>query len=145
MGIRIHKPITAGRRKSSVQTFDDITKFEPEKSLAVIRKRTGGRNNQGKITVRHRGGGAKRYIRLVDFVRPHFDEVATVRGIEYDPNSSAFLALLEYANKGKEYIIAPLGLKVGETLISSRQAIEIKPGNRLPLEFIPTGIIVHNI
>src|SRR3990167_4308270 len=101
MPVTIHKPTSAGRRKSSVQGFEELTKFKPEKSLLLPKRRTGGRNNQGKITVRHRGGGAKRYIRMVDYVRPRFDEAATVAAIEYDPNRSAFLALLEYADKTK--------------------------------------------
>ncbi|KKU47882.1 50S ribosomal protein L2 [Candidatus Uhrbacteria bacterium RIFCSPLOWO2_12_FULL_46_10] len=145
MGIRIHKPITAGRRKSSVQTFDDITKFEPEKSLAVIRKRTGGRNAQGKITVRHRGGGAKRYIRLVDFVRCRYNVPAKVTAIEYDPSRGARLALLVYSDQTKYYMIAPLGLNIGDEIVASREAVEIKIGNRLPLQFIPIGLMVHNI
>lgn len=145
MAVRIHKPTSAGRRKSSVQVFDLITKTRPEKSLIVPKRRTGGRNNQGKITVRHRGGGAKRYIRLVDFVRSRYDQPATVTAIEYDPNRSAFLALLQYANGEKAYMIAPEGVTVGSEVMSSNHGIEIKPGNRLPLEFIPTGIAVHNI
>src|SRR3989344_6121887 len=145
MGIRIHRPITAGRRKSSVQTFDDITKFEPEKSLVVIRKRTGGRNAQGKITVRHRGGGSRQYIRLVDFQRRQYDAPATVKAIEYDPIRGARLALLDYPDQSKAYIIAPQGLSLGDQIVSSRQAVDIKPGNRLPLQFIPVGIMVHNV
>lgn len=145
MGIRIYRPITAGRRKSSVQTFDDITKFEPEKSLVMIKKRTAGRNAQGKITVRHRGGGARRYVRMVDFVRRSYDVPAKVAAIEYDPNRGARLALLTHQNNIKSYIIAPLGLNVGDEIVSSRGTVAIKPGNRLPLQHIPIGIMVHNI
>lgn len=145
MSIKIHKPTSAGRRKSSAQGFEEITKHKPEKSLLIPKKRSGGRNNQGKITVRHRGGGAKRYIRLVDFVRARYDEPAEVTAIEYDPNRSAFLALLQYGNGTKAYIVAPQGLTVGSTIASSRNGIEIKTGNRMPLEFIPTGIAVHSI
>src|SRR3989338_8902480 len=134
MGIRIHKPITAGRRKSSVQTFDDITKFEPEKSLAVIRKRTGGRNAQVKITVRHRGGGARRYIRVVDFVRRRYDMPAKVTAIEYDPSRGARLALLLYPDQTKFYMIAPIDLNIGDEIMASRGVVEIKAGNRLPLQ-----------
>lgn len=145
MGIRIHRPITAGRRKSSAQTFDDITKFEPEKSLVIIKKRTAGRNAQGKITVRHRGGGAKRYIRVVDFIRRLYDVPARVAAIEYDPNRGARLALLAYPNNTNAYMIAPLGLNVGDEIVSSRGTVAIKPGNRLPLQYIPIGLMVHNI
>lgn len=145
MGIRIYKPTTNGRRNSSVQTFDDITKKEPEKSLVMIKKRNAGRNNQGKITVRHRGGGTRRYIRLVDFKRTAYDAPATVAAIEYDPNRGARLALLEYPGNKKAYMIAPVGLSVGEQIMSSQSRIEIKPGNRLPLEHIPVGLMVHAI
>lgn len=145
MAIRHHRPTSPGRRISSVQSFDVITKKDPVKSLTIVRKRTGGRNNQGKITVRHRGGGARRYIRIVDFVRSTYDMPATVEAIEYDPNRSAFLALISYADGKKAYIVAPDGLTVGATVVSSRDVAEIKPGNRLPLERIPTGIAVHCI
>ena len=145
MGIRIYKPTTPGRRHSSVQSFKDITKKEPEKSLVMIKKRAGGRNAQGKITVRHRGGGARRYIRLVDYRRSRFDVKARVEGIEYDPNRGARLALLVYPDKLKSYIISPLGLTVGDEIISSREAVAIEPGNRMPLQFIPVGLAVHNI
>lgn len=145
MGIRIYKPTTNGRRNSSVQTFDDITKKQPEKSLVVIKKRNAGRNNQGKITVRHRGGGTRRYIRLVDYKRTRYDAVSTVTAIEYDPNRGARLALLSFEDNRKAYMIAPIGVGVGDKLTSSRDRIEIKPGNRLPLEHMPVGIVVHAI
>jgi large subunit ribosomal protein L2 len=145
MSVRVHKPTSNGRRRSSVQGFEEITKTQPEKSLLIPKRRTGGRNNQGKITVRHRGGGAKRYIRQVDFNRFNYDHEAEVKGIEYDPNRSAFLALIEYSDGRKAYMIAPVGLTVGSRVMSSKHSIEIKTGNRLPLEFVPTGITVHNI
>lgn len=145
MPVKVYRPTTAGRRKSSVQTFAEITKFEPEKSLVTIKRRTGGRNNQGKITVRHRGGGAKRYIRMVDFKRMRYDEEAEVIAIEYDPNRSAFLALIQYADQTKAYMIAPEGLKVGTKIMSSQTRIEAVTGNRMPLEFVPQGVRVHNI
>jgi len=145
MGLRIYKPTSPGRRRSSVQTFTDITKVEPEKSLVLMKKRSSGRNNQGKITVRHRGGGARRYIRLVDFARRRYDVPATVTAIEYDPNRGARLALLEYPDHAKAYIIAPHGLQVGDQVTSSRDPIEIRVGNRLPLDRIPVGLNVHNV
>lgn len=145
MGIRIYRPISAGRRRSSVQTFDDITKSRPEKSLVLIKKRTGGRNAQGKITVRHRGGGTKRYIRVVDLARRRFDVPAVVQAIEYDPNRGARLALLAYSDRTKSYMIAPMGLNVGDKVTSSLEPIDIKVGNRVPLQYIPVGIMVHNI
>lgn len=145
MAVKRYKPTTNARRQSSVDTFSDITKFEPVKSLTVFRKSTGGRNNTGKITVRHRGGGARRYTRIVDFVANKFDVPATVTAIEYDPNRGARLALLTYTDGEQRYMIAPQGLSVGDTVVSSREHIEAKTGNRMPLKFIPTGIVVHNI
>jgi len=145
MAVKRYKPTTNARRQSSVDTFSDVTKFEPEKSLTIFRKSTGGRNNTGKITVRHRGGGARRYTRIVDFVANKFDMPATVAAIEYDPNRGARLALLEYTDGEKHYMIAPQGLSVGDVVLSSKELIESKIGNRMPLKFIPTGIMVHNI
>lgn len=145
MAVKLYKPTSAGRRISSVQSFSDITKKEPEKSLVIIKKRLGGRNNQGKITVRHRGGGSRRYIRQIDFTRNRYDIPARVEAIEYDPNRGARLALIEYPDKTKAYMIAPEGLTVGETVVSSRELVEIKPGNRLPLEHIPVGMAIHSI
>ncbi|MBI4268373.1 50S ribosomal protein L2 [Candidatus Uhrbacteria bacterium] len=143
MAVKLYKPTSPGRRISSVADFSELTKKEPEKSLIVMKKQKSGRNNQGKITVRHRGGGVKRYIRLVDFRRTAYDVPAKVTAIEYDPNRSARLALLEYPNGSKAYIIAPLELKVGEHVLSSQQQAEIKVGNRLTLEHIPVGMMVH--
>ncbi len=144
MPIRVHNPTSPGRRKSSVDAFEDITKFEPEKSLIFIKKKNSGRSG-GKITVRHRGGGTKRYMREVDFIRDKFDVPAKVLAIEYDPNRTGRIALLQYTDGEKRYIVAPLGLSVGEEIISSKNKAEIKVGNRMPLLNIPVGTIVHNI
>ncbi|MBT4277783.1 50S ribosomal protein L2 [Candidatus Falkowbacteria bacterium] len=146
MPIKRYNPTTPGRRKSSVQDFSDITKKEPEKALTMIKKRSGGRNNQGKITVRHRGGGAKRYIRIIDFKQDKFDVPAKVTAIEYDPNRGARIALLEYKDKVKKYMIAPINVKVGDTIVSSKdKETEIKEGNRMMLEHIPAGMNVYSI
>ena len=145
MPIRIYKPVTLGRRLSSVDAFADITKWEPEKSLIIPKRKTGGRNAQGKITVRHRGGGADRYVRIVDFKRSKYDIPARVAAIEYDPSRGARLALLNYKDGEKRYIVAPQGLTVGEVLVSSKEQVEIKSGNRMPLGKMPVGIQVHSI
>ncbi|OGH71284.1 MAG: 50S ribosomal protein L2 [Candidatus Magasanikbacteria bacterium RIFCSPLOWO2_01_FULL_43_20b] len=145
MPIKIYKPTTAARRKSSVQDFSDITKVEPEKSLVVNLQRKSGRNNTGKITVRHQGGGVKRLYRLVDFKQHSFDLPAEVKAIEYDPNRGARIMLVEYADKEKSYLLAPQGIKIGETIMSSRKKIEAKVGNRMPLEEIPVGLFVYNV
>ncbi len=142
MGIKKVKANTPGRREATFDTFSDVTKTIPEKRLLVVKKKRGGRNAQGKITVRHRGGGAKRHIRIVDFKRDKYDIPAVVAAIEYDPNRGARLALLHYVDGAKRYIIAPDKLKVGEKVLSSRKLIEIKVGNALALEFIPAGIPV---
>ncbi len=145
MAIKLYKPTTPARRKTSVVSSSDLTKTKPEKNLTIPKKQLGGRNNSGQITVRHRGGGAKRRIRLVDFQRTNFNQPATVSAIEYDPNRSARLALLTYQNGLKSYILAAEGLKVGDQVMSSQEKIDIKTGNRMPLEFIPLGIMVHDI
>ena len=145
MGIKFYKPITAGRRRSSVDDFSDITKNRPEKKLIRIKKKKGGRNSAGKITIRHRGGGVKRFFRLIDYKQDKFDMPAQVLAIEYDPNRKARVALLQYKDGEKRYIIAPINLKVGDEVISSRKKQEIKVGNRLPLEFIPVGMMIYNI
>ncbi|MDP3970406.1 MAG: 50S ribosomal protein L2 [bacterium] len=145
MGVKVYKPTTPGRRKSSVDDFADITRNTPEKSLTVPIKRTGGRNNQGKITVRHRGGGAKRRYRIVDFKRLKFDVEATVITIEYDPNRNARIALIEYTDGVKAYMVAPHQLQVGAKVISSQSQLEIEIGNRMPIGFIPAGITVYNV
>lgn len=145
MGIKKVKPTTPGRRQAKFDDFKDITKNKPEKALIKIKKRSGGRNAQGKITVRHRGGGAKRYIREIDFKRDKFDIPAVVASIEYDPNRGARIALLQYADGEKRYIIAPNGLKKGENILSSKKLVEIKRGNAMPIKYIPAGIAVHNV
>jgi large subunit ribosomal protein L2 len=144
MAVRTRKPTSAGRRFATVVSFDEITKLRPEKALVVTKKRTGGRNSQGRITTRHIGGGHKRMIRLVDFKREKLGVPAKVAAIEYDPNRSARIALLYYRDGEKRYIIAPLGLKPGDTVMSGPSA-DILPGNALPLKTIPAGTTIHNI
>ncbi len=146
MGIKKVKPTTAKRRHATYDDFSDLSKGKsPEKRLVKYRKRVSGRNNQGKITVRHRGGGAKRNIRIIDFKRDKFDIPAIVKSIEYDPNRGARIALLSYLDGEKRYIVAPLGLKEGDKIVSSKELVEIKTGNAMPLKFIPAGIPVYNI
>lgn len=145
MGIKKVKANTPGRREATFDDFNDLTKFSPEKNLTIIKKRNGGRNSQGKITIRHRGGGAKRFIRVVDYKRDKFNIPATVAAIEYDPNRGARLALLQYTDGAKRYIISPLDLKVGDKVMSSKELIEIKTGNALPLAFIPAGMPVSAV
>lgn len=144
MAIRVYKPITAGTRQRSVLTSEEITKTTPEKSLTVTKKKTNGRNNQGKITVRHRGGGVKRKYRLIDFKRRKDGVTALVSAIEYDPNRSANIALITYKDGEKAYIIAPKGLTVG-TVVESGENVDIKVGNALPIMNIPVGTVIHNI
>ncbi len=144
MPIRVYKPTSPARRFMSVLTFEEITKKKPEKALLQPKKKHAGRNNQGRITVRHQGGGAKAKYRLIDFRRNKLEVPAKVAAIEYDPNRSAFIALLHYLDGEKRYILAPLGLKVGDLIVSSETA-DIKPGNSLQLQNIPTGTLVHNI
>ena len=144
MPVRNYKPITNGLRGKSTLINDEITKTTPEKSLVVTLKKNGGRNNQGRITVRHQGGGAKRKYRIIDFKRDKDGVVGTVASIEYDPNRTANIALINYADGEKRYIIAPKGLKVGDKLSSGENA-DIKIGNCLPLDKIPEGTLVHNI
>lgn len=144
MPIRQFKPTSPGRRGASGYTFEELTKKKPEKSLTITLKRTGGRNNQGKITVRHRGGGHKRKLRIIDFKRDKSGMPALVTAIEYDPNRSARIALLQYEDGEKRYILAPVGVKVSDRLQSGPEA-EIRTGNALPLRNIPTGTVVHNV
>ncbi len=144
MAIKTYKPMTNGTRGMSTLINDEITKTTPEKSLVVTLKKNGGRNNQGRITVRHRGGGAKRKYRIIDFKRNKDGILGTVASIEYDPNRTANIALIKYADGEKRYIIAPKGLKVG-TKIESGENADIKVGNALPLANIPEGTTVHNI
>jgi large subunit ribosomal protein L2 len=145
MGIKSFKPTTSGRRFASVDSYADITKRKPERSLIVRRKKFSGRNSQGKITVRHRGGGNRQFVRVVDFRQERYDIPAKVAAIEYDPIRGARLALLHYRDGVKRYIILPQDVKVGDMLVSSKELVEIKPGNRMPLEKIPIGVLVHNI
>lgn len=144
MAIKTYKPTTASRRHMTVTSFAGLSKVDPEKSLLEKVKNTAGRNSYGKITVRHRGGGVKRKYRIIDFKRDKKDMTATVMTLEYDPNRSAFICLLQYEDGEKRYIIAPNGIKVGDKVISSASA-DIKPGNCLPIENIPTGTFIHNI
>ena len=144
MGIKVYKPTSAGRRGMSVSTFEEITHTTPEKSLIQPLKQSAGRNNQGKLTVRHRGGGHKRQYRLIDFKRDKTNISGRVATIEYDPNRSARIALVVYSDGDKRYILAPLGLKVGDVLASG-PSVEIRPGNALPLVNIPLGTVVHNV
>ena len=144
MAIRVYKPTSAARRHMSVLTYEEITTNKPEKSLLETKKKNAGRNKQGKITVRHQGGGNRQKYRIIDFKRNKLDIPAKVATIEYDPNRSAFIALLNYADGEKRYILAPLGLQVGETVIASATA-DIKPGNALPIASIPVGTLIHNV
>ena len=144
MAIRSYKPTTPGRRKMSTLINEDITKSTPEKSLTVTLKKNSGRNNQGRITVRHHGGGEKRKYRIIDFKRNKFDIEGTVASIEYDPNRSANIALINYLDGEKRYIIAPKDLKVGTKIVSGEN-VDVKVGNCMPLGNMPIGTVVHNI
>ncbi len=144
MAVKVYKPITPGQRNKTGYSFEEITKDKPERSLIVIQKRHAGRNNEGRVTVRHQGGGNRRYIRLVDFKRNKRDIPAKVSAIEYDPNRTARLALLFFVDGEKRYILAPVGLKVGDTVVSGPSA-DIRPGNSLPISSIPVGTMIHNI
>ncbi|MDY6916803.1 MAG: 50S ribosomal protein L2 [Chloroflexota bacterium] len=144
MPLKVHKPTSPGRRGMTGSTFEEITKKKPEKSLLRPLKKKAGRSNQGRITVRHRGGGAKRMYRVIDFKRNKLGVPGAVTAIEYDPNRSARIALVEYTDSDKRYILAPTGLKVGDTIMAGGGA-DIKVGNALPLRAIPTGTPIHNI
>ncbi len=144
MAVKKYKPVTPGTRGMTGYTFEEITKDTPERSLLVPKKNRGGRNAHGRVTVRHRGGGARRFIRLVDFRRDKLGVPAKVAAIEYDPNRTARLALLHYADGEKRYIVSPVGLKVGDTVLSG-PAAEIRSGNSLPISNIPVGTMIHNI
>ena len=139
-----YKPTTPARRNMSVPDFAEITKFSPEKSLLAVKKKHAGRNSYGKITVRHHGGGNKQKYRIIDFKRAYTNEAATVIGIEYDPNRTAYIALLQYEDGSKKYIIAPVGLTDGDKVYSGADA-DIKPGNTLPISNIPVGTLIYNI
>ena len=144
MAIKVYKPTTNARRNSSVTDYSILSKVAPEKSLLAPLKKNAGRNSYGRITVRHRGGGNRRKYRIIDFKRQKFDVEGVVRTLEYDPNRSAFIALVEYTDGEKAYIIAPEGLKVGDKVMAGENA-DIKPGNALPLSAIPTGTFIHNV
>lgn len=144
MPIKKYNPTSPGRRLMSVATFEEITKKKPEKSLLVPQKRSGGRNNMGRITTRHRGGGHKQHYRIIDFKRDKFNVPGKVAAIEYDPNRSARIALIHYADGEKRYMLAPINLKVGDTVMSGDQA-EIRVGNAMALRRIPLGTQIHNI
>jgi large subunit ribosomal protein L2 len=144
MAVKVYKPTTPGLRGMTGYTFEEITKSEPERALVQAPRKNAGRNALGRITVRHRGGGNRRLIRVVDYKRDKLDIVARVAAIEYDPNRTSRLALLYYVDGEKRYMIAPVGLKVGDTVVSGAQA-EIRVGNALPLSSIPVGTTIHNI
>ena len=144
MAIKRSKPITAGQRFKSTPSFEEVTTSTPEKSLLETKKKTGGRNSYGRLTVRHIGGGNRQKYRVIDFKRNKDNIPAKVASIEYDPNRSAYIALLNYADGEKRYILAPIGLTVGDSVMSGN-SVEIKSGNCLPLENIPVGSVVHNI
>ena len=144
MAIRVYKPTSPARRLMSVNAFEEITKTSPEKALVRNKPKHAGRNSQGKITVRHQGGGNKQKYRAIDFKRNKLLVPAKVAAIEYDPNRSAFIALLHYLDGEKRYILAPVGLKTGDTVVAGEGA-DIKPGNAMPLSQIPTGTLIHNL
>ncbi|MCK5055203.1 MAG: 50S ribosomal protein L2 [Candidatus Aminicenantes bacterium] len=145
MGIKTYKPTTPGQRGKTGFTFDELTTDKPYKKLLVSLKQTGGRNNKGRITLRFRGGGHKRKYRIIDFKRNKIDVTGTIETIEYDPNRSARIALVKYADGERRYILAPNGIQVGNQIISTDKEAEIVPGNVLPLKGIPVGTIIHNI
>ncbi len=144
MSIKVYKSTTNARRNMSTTDYSELSKVAPERSLLVSLKKNSGRNSYGRITVRHRGGGMRRKYRIIDFKRDKFDIPATVASVEYDPNRSAFIALLQYEDGEKRYILQPAGLKVGDTVVAGTGA-DIKPGNALPLTNIPVGTVVHNV
>lgn len=145
MAVKTYRPTTPSRRYMTNTDFGVLTKKEPEKSLCRIIKKNAGRNNKGKITVRHRGGGAKRMYRLVDLKNDKFDVVGEVMALEYDPNRTAFIVLVKYSDGEKRYLLAPTGVKVGDKVLSSQGLVEAKNGNRMPLQFVPEGSLVFNV
>jgi large subunit ribosomal protein L2 len=144
MALKVYKPTSAGRRHQTGYSFEEITKSRPEKALTMRVKNDAGRNNQGRLTVRHQGGGARKVIRLLDFKRDKIGVPGKVAAIEYDPHRSARIALIFYVDGDKRYILAPLGLKVGESIMTAPDA-ELKPGNSLPMKAMPSGTLIHNI
>ena len=146
MGVRRYKPTSPGRRISSVNDYQELTRgVRPQKSLLKTIKKTGGRNVQGLITVRHRGGGNKRFYRMIDWQQQRFNQPATVKSIEYDPNRTAFIALVEYADHSKSYVLAPSTLTAGQTIVVSPDKVDVRAGNRTQLANIPSGMPVHNV
>ncbi len=145
MSIKVYKPISPGMRHRTGLTYEELTTQEPYKPLVVPLPKSGGRNNRGRISIRHRGGGHKRMYRVIDFKRDKIDIPGEVETIEYDPNRSANIALIKYADGERRYILAPVGLKVGQRIISTNNQADIVPGNSLPLRYIPLGTIIHNI
>lgn len=145
MPTRLIKPKTPGQRFMSVSTFEELTTDRPERSLTEALRKSGGRNNHGRITMRHRGGGHRRRYRIIDFKRNKYDIPGTVRSIEYDPNRSCRIALVFYADGEKRYILAPDGIKVGDEIRASRTRTPLRPGNAMPLAVIPSGLMVHNV
>jgi len=145
MAIRVYKPTTPARRKTSILDHSDLNKVRPLKSLSRCKKKRSGRNNQGRITVRHQGGGAKRLLRVIDFKQEKYDIPGRVASIEYDPNRNASIALVHYFDGDKRYIIAPVGLRVDSQIVSSVKNFQLRIGNRFPLEMIPAGTLVHNV
>lgn len=144
MPVKTYKPVTPSQRGMTGFTFEEITKSQPERSLIISKRRSGGRNSYGRVTVRHRGGGERQYIRVVDFKRDKRGVPAKVAALEYDPNRSARLALLHYQDGEKRYIVAPIGLKIND-VISAGENVDIRPGNNLPISSIPVGTLIHNI
>ncbi len=144
MGLKTYRPTSPARRGMTGATFEEITKKKPEKSLLVSLRKSAGRNHSGKVTVRHRGGGSRRMLRIIDFKRDRAGDPAEVLGIEYDPNRSAYIALVQYADGEKRYILAPLGLRPGDSVVSGPEA-ELKVGNAMPIGRIPVGTMIHNI
>src|SRR5213592_4821765 len=144
MAIKRYKPTSPARRLMTVAAFDEITSTKPEKSLLVIKKNKAGRNNQGRITVRHQGGGAKRAYRIIDFKRNKLGVPGKITAIEYDPNRSARIALVTYVDGDKRYILSPVGVKIGDPIMAGPEA-EVRPGNALPLSAMPFGTVIHAI
>lgn len=145
MAIRVYKRTSAGRRNASVNLYSEVTKFTPEKTLLLPKKKTGGRNHHGVITQRHIGGGAKQRYRIIDFKRNKLDQPGKIVGVEYDPNRTCNIALIEYPDGEKRYVLAAVGMKDGQSVVSSDRYVDPEPGNAMPLRLIPAGLSVHNV
>ncbi|MDD8014790.1 MAG: 50S ribosomal protein L2 [Acidobacteriota bacterium] len=145
MGIKTFRPVTAGLRHKTALTYEELTAERPHKPLLRTLPKSGGRDNRGHLSVRHRGGGNKRMYRIIDFKRDKINIPGIVETVEYDPNRSAFISLIKYADGERRYILAPLNLKVGQTIVSADAQVDVLPGNSMPLRFIPLGTIIHNI